>query len=41
MTQISLTDDQYAEWLAELKTKIQQSRLKATLSVNRELIPNP
>lgn len=38
MTQISLTDDQYAEWLAELKTKIQQSRLKATLSVNRELI---
>lgn len=31
-------DQQYVVWLDELKQRIQQSRLKATLSVNRELI---
>ena len=31
-------DQQYIAWLDELKQRIQQSRLKATLSVNRKLI---
>ena len=34
----SAFDQQYSDWVNELKQRIQQSRLKATLSVNRELI---
>lgn len=37
-TPSSSFDQQYVVWLDELKQRIQQSRLKATLSVNRELI---
>lgn len=31
----SAFDQQYSDWVNELKQRIQQSRLKATLSVNR------
>ena len=39
MTWIPLKPPQaYAEWLAELKTRIRDARLRASLSVNAELI---
>lgn len=38
MSEIFSTNTDYIDWLSQLKTKIQQSRLKATLAVNRELI---
>ena len=33
-----LIPSDYAEWLADLKTRIHQAQQRATLSVNRELI---
>lgn len=38
MSEIFSTNTYYIDWLSQLKTKIQQARLKATLAVNRELI---
>jgi predicted nuclease of restriction endonuclease-like (RecB) superfamily len=40
-TPVSLTQtpDGYAEWLAELKTRIHTAQQRATLAVNRELVP--
>lgn len=38
MSKIFSTNADYIDWFIQLKTKIQQSRLKATLAINRELI---
>ncbi len=33
-----LNSNEYKNWLRELKTKIQQSQIKASLAINSELI---
>jgi predicted nuclease of restriction endonuclease-like (RecB) superfamily len=38
MTELSPTSPDYVAWLAELKSRVEQARQRAALSVNRELV---
>jgi predicted nuclease of restriction endonuclease-like (RecB) superfamily len=38
ITELASTPSDYTQWLAELKTLIRTSRVKASLAVNRELV---
>jgi hypothetical protein len=38
MTEVSFTTADYIAWLAGLKSRVEQARQRAALSVNRELV---
>lgn len=38
MDSLSITDQEYLQWIAELKTRFRQSQIKATVRVNNEML---